>query len=331
MAQSQDPPLLAGSRVFIVQPGVRAIVALEPDSGRRLWRKVSGTVRRLIDVVGERLIVQTDEGLLALDTSSGKTLWQYDERNMLDAILCGGDGGILIARREQVKGEINWRPVLVWLKPETGEETARTVLETLKHERPKFGPLIVGGGKLWGFFGRNEQDPGRDIVELVPKGKALAKERSGDDLGRWARHVDPALRSATPQVLDRWTLIDAQLNPAAGLVSEWQGERDVLNTIGSAGHPVRLARQVKLPAGGHPKLALRVANDPAGKWKLDVRVAGKTLLEQTVDQAATGGQWKNLEVDLSPYAGTTVWLIVRQIDEGGPQPFAKWKRLDVVF
>ena len=84
-----------------------------------------------------------------------------------------------------------------------------------------------------------------------------------------------------------------------------------------------------MPTTGNPRLSLRVANHPGGTWKLEVRVAGQTLLDQAIDQNFTAGGWKDLEVDLKSFAGQNVWLDVRQV-EAGPAPYAKWKRLDIV-
>jgi outer membrane protein assembly factor BamB len=336
IAQTRQPPLLVDGRLYVSQPGVRAVVALDPESGRLEWRRVLPGVRRIVGLVGQRLIAETDAGFTALDAASGKPLWQHDVEKTqdvdkrLDAVLCGGSGGLLYTKLEPVPNENNARPALVWVDLEDGRATSKTLLETLKHEKPKFGPLIVQGERLFAFFGRGEQDPNRDIVELTRKGDATLLPKSATGLDPWNRSTDPALRAAAAQTFPRWTLIGGRVDAQTGIQAEWQQEKRVLNTLSNPGRPLKLVRRVAIPEGGNPKLQLRVANDPGGKWKLDVRAGGRSLLEQTIDQQFTGGAWKDLEVDLKPFHGQHIWLLVRQIDEGGSQPYAKWKWLQIV-
>ncbi len=331
LAQSQDRPLVADGRLFVAQPCVRSIAALEPESGRLLWNRVLPNVRRMLGLIGDRLIVETDAGFTALDTASGKPLWYHDADKRLDAVLCGDPGGLMYTQAEQVRGENNWRPTLVWLDPATGLAKSRTSLEMLKHERPKFGPLLAVGERRFAFFGRGDQDPTRDIVELTPKGAAQVSESSPRGFGRWNPTTDPTLEAAAALVLPQWTLVGGRIDAQTGIQPEWQQEKIVLNTLPtSAARPLCLVRRVAVPENGNPRLSLRVSGDPAGKWKLDVRVGQRSLLTQSIDQAFTAGGWKDLEVDLKPFGGQNIWLVVRQVEDG-PQPFAKWKRLEVVY
>ena len=178
LEQSQVPPLMAEGRLFVTQPSVRSVVALEPESGRQLWVRVLPNVRRIIGLAGDRLIVETDAGFVALDTQSGKPLWYHDADKRLDAVVCGNPGGLMYTIAEPVKGENNWRPTLVWIDPATGQAKSQTTLETLKHERPKFGPLLTVGDRRFAFFGRGEQDATRDIVELTPKRRRCRLQRT---------------------------------------------------------------------------------------------------------------------------------------------------------
>ncbi len=331
LEQNQEPPLLADGRLLVAQPSVRSVVALEPESGRLLWNRVLPTVRRMIGVIGDRLIVETDPGFVALDMQSGKPLWYHDADKRLDAVLCRPAGDLMYTQAEPVRGENNLRPALVWIDPATGRTKARTALEALKHERPKFGPLLTVGDRRWAFFGRGEQDATRDIVELTPKGAALTSEPQPLDFGLWNRSTDPLLTAAAALVLPQWTLIGGRIDAQTGIQPEWQQEKIVLNTLPTSGaRPLSLVRRVAVPVGGNPRLSLRVGNDPGGKWKLDVRADERSLLVQSIDPAFTGGAWKDLEVDLKPFGGQNIWLIVRQVEDG-PQPYAKWKRLEVVY
>ncbi len=332
LAQNQEAPLLAGGRLFAAQPGVRSVDAIEPESGRLLWSRVLPTVRRIIALVDERLIVETDAGFTALDGQTGKPLWYLDAEKRLDAVLCGQPGGLLFAQAEHVRGEANWCPTLVWVDLATGVAKSQTTLASLKHDRPKFGPLLVIGDRRFAFFGRGEPDPTRDVIELLPQGAAVAMEqRAALDLSKWNRLTDPEMQAAVARLFPQWTLIGGRVDAQTGIQPLWQQEINVLSTLStSAARPLELVQHVAVPKGGNPKLSLRVANDPQGKWKLDVRVGQHHLLEQTIDSAFTAGGWKDLDIDLKSFAGQSIWLVVRQIEDG-PQPYAKWKRLEVVY
>ena len=65
LAQAQEPPLLADGRLYVTQPGVRSVAAIEPESGRLIWNHVLPNVRRIIGLISDRLIVETDAGFTA--------------------------------------------------------------------------------------------------------------------------------------------------------------------------------------------------------------------------------------------------------------------------
>ena len=119
------------------------------------------TFARIIGLADERLIVKPDAGFGGGRSVTGKPLWYHDADKRLDAVVLGSPGGLLYTQLDPVRGENNWRPaVRSRVDPQTGQLKARTVLETLKHERPKFGPLLTMGERRFAaFFGRGEQDP----------------------------------------------------------------------------------------------------------------------------------------------------------------------------
>ena len=78
------------------------------------------------------------------------------------------------------------------------------------------------------------------------------------------------------------------------------------------------------------RLILKVGHEPDGKWGLDVRVGSDSLLSQTIDKSATRDGWKELEVDLTPYAGRREWLTVMHRHLGDKPSYASWQRLDVL-
>src|SRR5690606_38330170 len=79
--QQIAPPLVADGRIYIAQPGVRTVDALDPTTGRRYW---SAVLPEVLGIVGlspaaaaegvPQLIVRTEQDLRALDTKSGATV-----------------------------------------------------------------------------------------------------------------------------------------------------------------------------------------------------------------------------------------------------------------
>jgi len=96
----------------------------------------------------------------------------------------------------------------------------------------------------------------------------------------------------------------------------------------SAKSPAYIVRRVTVPAAGQPKLRIVVSGDPyESPGRGDFLVAAGVLDgeevswlgEEVISAGATPdeGNWRVLEYDLSPLAGRTVGLIVRQ-SYGGP-------------
>jgi hypothetical protein len=152
---------------------VAAVECIDAESGELLWRKSFPGLKRLVGLVDERLIVETQSGLTALSSAKGDFLWNHDVGDLLEGQLCGGPGKLLYTRREKVPGNENQlRPVLVWLDPASGAERAVVPLDTQRHDRPMFGPFVTSGDRLWAFAAGGENEPVRVLYELTPKGPA---------------------------------------------------------------------------------------------------------------------------------------------------------------
>lgn len=194
--QYQQPPLVWQDRLFVSQPGVAAVECIDAESGELTWRKVFTVLKRLVGVVDDRLIVETQHGLVALSAAKGDSLWHHDMGDLLEGQLCGGPGKLLYTRREKTPGNENQlRPVLVWLDPATGAERPTVPLDSLKHDHPMFGPFMSAQDRIWAFAAGGENEPVRILYELTPKGPAGI---TSVNQGRQARPI-PAL--ANGQVL----------------------------------------------------------------------------------------------------------------------------------
>jgi outer membrane protein assembly factor BamB len=177
--QAQAPPLVADGRVFVLEPGVPAVLAIDAASGRVRWQASLPEARRVLGIVrtgaggatpaGESLVVERSTGLVALDAATGQFQWRFESPDLLDASLVDARDGVLAAVREPVPHEKAFQPVLVWLDPQSGQVRQRTPLGLLKDPDPRLGPLARHGDRVWTLFGRGPADPARDLVELVPK------------------------------------------------------------------------------------------------------------------------------------------------------------------
>ncbi len=181
--QSQTPPLVAGSKLLVTQPGVAAIECIDLHGGSLLWRTAMPGLHRAIGLIsdrqaGDRLIAETDYGIAGVSVAKGELLWYHPAVDLLEGQLCGGPGQLVYTCRQQTPSNPNQtRPLMVWLNPTDGTEIARHALDSLKQDHPMFGPFAAAGEKLWVFSG-NENDPTRSIFELHPHGPAVGMNRA---------------------------------------------------------------------------------------------------------------------------------------------------------
>lgn len=331
LEQQPTAPIVGDGRLFIFQRGVMGLECLDLEGGRRIWQQPLPDARRILGLAAQRLFVETSTGVVALAAETGRTLWKRTIDQQLDASLCADSGDILVAQREPLPGDV-WQPALLWLDPATGRDTGAWPLDKLADKVPMLGPLVSHGDRFWTFFGRGIKDATRDLIELVPAAAAPYPghqiETAIDD---WARlDTNPRLRSAASIVLPGWSCLGGGADTKVGLSPEFQGQHEVCVTSAPRDRPAVFVRQLSFPAGSHPKLSVQVGHEPAEKWKLDVRVSGRSVQSHLLEPQTTVNGWKQFQVDLSAYAGQTVWIVVEQQPEGNTA-LGYWKRLDVLF
>ena len=168
--QYSQPPLAVGDRLYVAQPGVPNLECIELDTGRLIWRRGLVGLRRILDVAGDRLFVETAAGLEAFHAETGKPLWQREFKGLLHGFARPGPKLLLCVERELFDGGQS-SPALVWLDPATGETKSRQVLSGLRSKQPLLGPIVLAGNRFWCFTevlgGRGEVQPHREIVVLT--------------------------------------------------------------------------------------------------------------------------------------------------------------------
>jgi outer membrane protein assembly factor BamB len=165
--QYHGPPLAWGHRLFVFQPGSTAVQCLDLATGRLFWEKQLAGLRRVIGRVHERLIVEANGRLVALDARSGRIAWTYEPQRLTQAYLCGGPGGFAYVDTLHLSSG-GWLPTMIWLDPATGNEMARCPLEkpsVLIPHPPHCGPFLMAGERL--FLAVSAGPQRREIFELT--------------------------------------------------------------------------------------------------------------------------------------------------------------------
>jgi len=322
-------------QMFVSQPGVSAVSCLDPVSGRELWSRACLDVKRIMGLSGQVVVVQTSGGLQALDRASGELQWRYHAPDVLLGAMCDADR-ILICRRIAGVGSAS-QTCLVWLEPDHGREQAHCLLEALNDPTPFLGPLTIAGSRLWALYGRSWKDGTRDLIELVPDAKrAGGGVLSPSEFADWSPSSDNRTRLAAARTVSGWTPVvqssKTEQPSACTVLPEFAGERDVLVTRAVVGNPVRLLKFVDIPAEAKPRLTLRVGYRAGPAWQLVVRVSGREVLRQVVDDKSATGGWLDKQLDLAEYGGQRICLSVWQTSMDSKQPSeAIWKTLQCSF
>jgi outer membrane protein assembly factor BamB len=178
--QIQERPLVAGSRLFVAQPGARTVECLDVTTGRREWQAVLPEVVGIVGLAGDVLVVRTESDVRGLDGSTGATRWRYEAANAVGFPMCD-ESRVMMAASEAVDGSAQQQIRLTWLSTADGRVVKRSVVEGLSDLDPRLGPIVSVGGKAFGFFGRGQQEVTREVVELVPAAKeqTLPESRTG--------------------------------------------------------------------------------------------------------------------------------------------------------
>lgn len=110
-------PTLALGKAF-VGSGDGAVYAVDPGTGKVLWRTPTGAmVRSAPAVAGDTVYVGSFDGkVYALDASTGATRWTYDTRGAVQASPAVVDGRVIVATRAEAvlsldarTGALQWR------------------------------------------------------------------------------------------------------------------------------------------------------------------------------------------------------------------------------
>lgn len=314
--QRFQPPLVDGDLVYVAQPGVRELLALERSSGRLRWSRVLPSLIGISGIAAGKLITEQTTGLLALDLATGAEAWKFEEPRMHPRVMLSPTS-ILIASRFVPTGTDRPRANrLTWIDPATGRAVRTSSLAGLDDDEPRIGPMLSRGDRLWLWFGKSQHDPARDFVELIPSGPASAYPAKDPAHYAWQQRLPRELLESTALLDSPLMLFAAEAGDRTGVVAEAHGRNQLVGLRGSTTQPVIFAMPRSALSAGK-KLRIEGARDGGFEGKLIIRSGDKVLSEVVVTDAAFADRWITTEVDLSAVSEGPEWITVEWLQTGG--------------
>jgi len=168
VTQSFDPPLIQEGRLYVAQPGVRAIECIDAETGQLHWRRCVPEIRRVVGFSERKLIAVIDGGIVAFEPQTGDIAWRHGSPEVTAEVMIGGPGKLAyVAQRKTADGK-KVQLGLVWLDPQTGQPAATHFFAALDDEMPRIGPFVHQDNRWWAFFGRGLNEAKRELLELTP-------------------------------------------------------------------------------------------------------------------------------------------------------------------
>ena len=320
------PPVIQSGHVITALPGVREVTCLDLDSGSILWERPIFNLRGLVTASLSRLVVDTPTNLIGIDSASGEIAWQRQVDARLEAVNL--DGQTLTITRRTTFPNNRSKPVLQWLDLETGEERAQCLIDVADREEFQMGPLFTAGGKWWSFVGQTWKDPKRDLHELNAVPAALPQSFMDETLLSWKTDTPDFRLAEIQSVVPGWFPAANYRDRLVLYPGDLRGETFSLVSHLDPQNSIRFNSRVALAPGRRQTLRLRVGTQPGQKWKLTLRTRNHVLVEQEIDEAVSG--WRDVAVDLSPYAGQNLPLQIIQSTSSPTAVDAFWKRAELM-
>jgi len=95
--------------------------------------------------------------------------------------------------------------------------------------------------------------------------------------------------------------------------------------------PSCLVRSIEIPKDVNTRLKLRVSHHPHGDWQLRVVAAGEILTDEIVgSKTVSSDEWKDIQVDLSKFAGRKIELVIENRPNNWANEWAYWNDVRIV-
>lgn len=180
-----------------------------------------------------------------------------------------------------------------------------------------------------------EQMPDQDFRNLIwyilappQDGKPLTPERKRELIGGGETGYIPAPAQAPRDDesvalwAPGWEVASAERGGAPAKLPEWGGRRNVLTTHPfDTAVPATIARPVVPPLGRPSSVRFAAASAAGGAWGLRVLADGEVIHREEVRSGP--GEWREVRIDLTPYAGRRIVLRLEDT-RVGPEPAAAY-------
>ena len=116
-----------------------------------------------------------------------------------------------------------------------------------------------------------------------------------------------------------------------GLLSEYRGRKAIVRTHPESRQtPTTLTRTVQLPEQTAMKLKVGISHHAQGDWQFRAKVNGKELVNDSIGLETTKDGWRDLEIDLSEFAGQEVVIELENAASDWAYEFGYWSHAYLV-
>jgi hypothetical protein len=270
------------------------------------------------------VLTETD-GLTALTADTGAVVWTRPLSGRMTGMRVDGDRLVVTLRQNSVSNKA-W-PQLAWFDLAAGTPRGEALLELEDQPDWHVGPFFTVGDAWWTLIGRPGAKPQRDLAVLVPTGDAPPQPWSDPNWGDWLASP-PQERRIVQTILPGWQPIASGKNAFSAPTEPVREQRPVLMAkLSKASEQIRFVRTVKIGSGESPSLHLRVGHQAGQKWQLEVRIGGRSVLNEPVTDESAPNGWLDTHVSLFPFAGQTVTLQLIQKNLDGKSTEGLWREI----
>lgn len=128
-----------------------------------------------------------------------------------------------------------------------------------------------------------------------------------------------------------WTIENCGMQVFAGRLDEYNGRSNVFLTHPlSLENPCRLSKRVEISAETPVLRVVAGASNlsDSAAWTLRIAIDGQYVYEREIAASGRDANWQDLKIDLSPYAGRAVNLMLENAASGEALAAAYWGRVE---
>jgi putative membrane-bound dehydrogenase-like protein len=166
----------------------------------------------------------------------------------------------------------------------------------------------------------------KKAVSVDEEQKAILNAAAPSDKPQAAAYDGESVSLWNPE----WQINAPEFESSPKKLPEYAGKNNVLLTHPfDLQKPAAIQRTVELPAGKKITLSVNVASHEQGDWELRIFVNNQLLKKEIVN--GHGKSWKNISVDLSPFAGKKTSLRLENAANDWAWEFGYWNDLRLEY